>query len=170
MRLIQTDKEALGVWKRLADSFSVWRLIAFGTLGSRSVMPYRKDNLGWMLATSRWKIGLGLLGGLDDAQIDFLERYAAINARRVEHVFRAWALLLVSLPIGAFLAFEEFAPEWLDAIGFDVVATIAAIIGSWAVFAGVMMAAAWRARDLHDIISFEQARRLHEQAKAVASE
>ena len=164
--LITTDKEALGVWTRLTDLFSIWRLVVFATLGGRSIMPWRKNNLGDMLRTNRWKIGLGLLGGLDDAQIDFLERFSAINARRVDHVFRASALILVSIPVAGVVAVNELAPEVFSGSGLDFLFTLITIIAVWAFFAGLMMAAAWRARDLHDLVEFEQARRRFEQARA----
>lgn len=165
---IETDKVAMGVWKRLTASFSISRLLLESVFGMRSVWPFRKDNLGQMLQTDRWKIGLGLLGGLDDHQVDFLVRYAAINERRVDHVFRATALFLVSIPVGSLIAVNEIVPDAFAVTGIDFLFTLIGIIGAWAIVAGVMFAASWRARDLHDLVSFEQARRGLENAKVDA--
>jgi len=164
-RYVETDKMCLGVWKRLTQAFSVSQLILIGVIGVRSMMPFRKDNLGEMLGSSHWKIGLGLLGGLDDAQVGFLERYAEVNARRVEHNFRSWALVLVSLPVGALVAVNEILPGVFEIRDNSFFLSLVTVISFWAVVAGVMMASAWRARDLHDLLRFEQGRRALAQAQ-----
>ncbi|WP_300527451.1 hypothetical protein [Maricaulis sp.] len=169
-RYVETDKVALGVWKRLTETFSTTKLLVAVLIMRHGSWPFRKDDLGNILSSQRWKLGLGLLGGLDDDQVDFLERYAAINVRRVEQVFRANALFLVTIPIGALVAVNEVAPEFYGFLGVDFVYTLIAIIAAWAAAVGVLFAALWRSRDLHDLVSFEQARRLHANAKMAAAE
>ncbi|WP_300554673.1 hypothetical protein [Maricaulis sp.] len=161
-RYVETDKVALGVWKRLTEVFSTSKLLGRMLIRANGTWPFRKDNLGEMLQTKQWKVGLGLLGGLDDNQIDFLERYAAINERRVDQVFRANALFLVTIPVGALIGINEVVPELFELVGVDFVYTLVTIVGLWALMVGITYSAAWRARDLHDLLSFEQARRIRE--------
>ncbi len=168
-RYIETDKVAMGVWKRLTETFGTVKLLGRVALRGNGTWPFRKDNLGEMLKSKHWKVGLGLLGGLDDSQVNFLERYAAINERRVDQVFRANALFLVTIPVGALIGINEVVPELFETLGVDFVYTLVTIVALWALMVGVTYAAAWRARDLHDLLCFEQARRIRENEKAEAS-
>lgn len=160
-RYLETDKTVLGVWKRLTTSFSTSSLALTAAFGFRSIFPYHKDNLGLMLKTSRWKTGLGLLGGLSDRQIDFLAEYADINAGRVERVFRFFALAFVSVPVGSLVALNEVWPEVFTMAEFSFVSAFIAIIAGWLFFTAIMVGSSWRANDLRDLVRFEQARRLY---------
>lgn len=71
-RLIETDKVAMGVWKRLTSEFATWKMLILAGLSSRTWAQYSNDHLTPMLKASHWKIGLGLLGGLTDRQVEFL--------------------------------------------------------------------------------------------------
>ena len=165
--LIKTDPEALAIWRLMVKRHSLISILVVALITMRALMPWRIDNLGEMVRTPRWKISLGQLGGLADGQIDFLERFAEINARRVEHVFRATALLLVSIPVGAAVAINELIPGfWQEESDFFF--TLGVILILYAIFAGLMMGAAWRARDLHDVVRFEQARRALERSRAAS--
>lgn len=157
--LIRTDPVALAVWQRLTAIFATWRLIVFSGLSRRGLHQFSNDQLTPLTKASHWKIGLGLLGGLGDSQIDFLKIYAELNAHRVERIFRIFTLLLVTLPVGATIGITEIDPDIWTRLGFRQVDTVLAMLAVWAVAAGAMMAAAWRARDLADLLTFEQARR-----------
>ena len=162
-RLIRTDPEALGVWKRLTALFATWRVVLAG-FSRRSLMQFSNDQMTPLSRAVHWKIGLGLLGGLSDAQVEFLKVYAELNATRVERVFRTTALLLVSIPVAAVFGISEIEPEFWVRIGFERLDTLIAIIATWMISAGMMMAAAWRARDLADLLIFESARRARDAA------
>lgn len=168
-RYVETDKVAMGVWKRLTETFSTSGLLGRVLMRGNGSWAFRKDNLSEMLKGKQWKVGLGLLGGLDDTQVDFLERYAAINARRVDQVFRANALFLVTIPVGGLIGINEVVPELFEAFGVDFVYTLVLIVGLWTLMVGITYTAAWRARDLHDLLCFEQARRIRENEKAEPS-
>jgi hypothetical protein len=158
-RLIKEDEEALGVWTRLTKAFPAWTLIFKVGFTRRGLYPWILDNMGVMRKTPHWKIGLGLLGGLNDDQIDFLEEYAEINARRIEHVFRAGALLLVSVPVGTLYALNEIAPGLFGVGTPEVSEVLFGILIGWGGVAILLMTTAWRARDLHDLLRFEKVRR-----------
>tara|TARA_R110002095_G_scaffold166973_1_gene144836 strand:+ start:300 stop:854 length:555 start_codon:yes stop_codon:yes gene_type:complete len=157
--LIRTDPVALAVWQRLTAIFASWRLILFAGLSRRGLHQFSNDQLTPLTKASHWKIGLGLLGGLNDSQIDFVKTYAELNAHRVERIFRTYTLLLVTLPVGATIGLNEIDPEIWTRLGFRQIDTVLVILVVWAIAAGGMMAAAWRARDLADLLIFEQARR-----------
>lgn len=167
-RFLETDKVALGVWKRLTDQFSIWRLFWIAIASWRSLFPFQKNNLGRMLETRHWRIGLGLLGGLSDSQVEFLEQFADINARRVQYVFRAWALLMVSLPVGALVALNEIMPQVFEATIFGFLDALIAIMLVYLVVAGIIFASSWRAQDLADLLKFEKARREHANRREAA--
>ncbi|SDL96499.1 hypothetical protein [Maricaulis salignorans] len=158
--LIRTDAMAMGVWERLTRNFTTLRLILFAGFSRRSLHHFGNDQLTPLTQASHWKIGLGLLGGLDDAQIDFLKTYAELNAGKVDRTFRAYALLMVTLPVGATIGINEIDPEIWTRLGFSQIDSVIVILGVWAIAVGVLMAAAWRARDLADLLIFEQARRV----------
>ncbi|WP_417481673.1 hypothetical protein [Maricaulis sp.] len=157
--LIRTDAMAMGVWERLTVNFTTWRLILFAGFSRRSLHHFGNDQLTPLTRARHWKIGLGLLGGLDDAQIDFLKTYAELNAGKVDRTFRAYALLMVTLPVGATIGINEIDPEIWTRLGFSQIDSVIVILATWAVAVGILMAAAWRARDLADLLVFEQARR-----------
>ena len=157
--LIRTDAMAMGVWERLTRNFTTWRLILLAGFTRRSLHHFGNDQLTPLTQAPHWKIGLGLLGGLDDAQIEFLKTYAELNAGKVDRTFRAYALLMVTLPVGATIGINEIDPEIWTRLGFSQVDSVIVILGMWAVAVGILMAAAWRARDLADLLVFEQARR-----------
>ncbi|MEA1941820.1 MAG: hypothetical protein U9P68_06190 [Pseudomonadota bacterium] len=163
-RLIRTDPEVLGVWKRLTALFATWRVV-LASVSRRSLSQFSNDQMTPISRATHWKIGLGLLGGLDDVQVDFLKDYAALNANRVERVFRTTALLLVSVPVAGVFGISEVEPDFWGRIGFEQLDTLIVILGLWMVSAGIMMAAAWRARDLADLVEFEAARRRFYRAK-----
>lgn len=162
--LIRTDPMAMGVWQRLTKVFATWRLIVFAGFTRRGLHQFTNDMLTPLGKAGHWKIGLGLLGGLSDAQIDFLKTYAELNAHRVERNFRVYTLLLVTLPVGATIGINEIDPEFWVRLGFRQIDTVLVILAVWAIAAGAMMAGAWRARDLADLLVFEQARRVLTQA------
>ncbi|WP_417491702.1 hypothetical protein [Maricaulis sp.] len=157
--LIRTDPVAMEVWKRLTKGFATWRLLLVAGFTRRGLHHFGNDHLTPLSRAGHWKIGLGLLGGLSEAQIDFLKIYAELNASRVERSFRTYALLLVTIPVGATIGINEIDPETWDRLGFSQIESVIAILGLWAIAAGILMAAAWRARDLADLLTFEQARR-----------
>ena len=157
--LIRTDPVAMGVWKRLTQAFATWRLVAFAGFTRRGLPQISNDLLTPLSKAGHWKIGLGLLGGLSDAQIDFVKTYAELNAHRVDRSFRVHALLLVTLPVGATIGINEIDPDIWMRLGFRQIDTVLLILAVWAAAAGGMMAASWRARDLADLLVFEQARR-----------
>lgn len=157
-QLIRTDPVAMGVWKRLTSLFATWRMLLAG-FTRRSLSQMANDQLTPLTRAVHWKVGLGLLGGLDDAQVEFLKTYAALNAQRVERVFRTTTLLLVSVPVAAVFGISEIEPDFWARIGFERIDTLIGILGVWMVFSLMMMGAAWRARDLADLLEFEHARR-----------
>ncbi|MBR9826347.1 MAG: hypothetical protein GYB36_11190 [Alphaproteobacteria bacterium] len=118
-----------------------------------------------MLDTQHWKIGLGLLGGLSDAQVAFLLDFAEINARRVEHVFRAWALIMVTVPVGTLVGANELFPDLFGQSLVSFYGALIIIISAWASVAGIMFMSSWRAKDLEDLLRFEMARRTHADAQ-----
>jgi hypothetical protein len=158
-RLIQTDPVVLGVWRRLTTIFATWRLLLLAPVAPRAIRQLSNDQLTPMTWADHWKVGLGLLGGLSDRQIDFLAVYAGLNAARSERMFRTTALLLVSIPIGLTIAINEVFPDVWNEYAFDEIQVLMGILGSWALISGVLMAAAWQARNLSDLLIFEQARR-----------
>ncbi len=158
--LIRTDPVAMGVWKRLTRGFATWRLLVLAGFTRRVLHHFGNDQLTPLSAAVHWKIGLGLLGGLDDAQVDFLQTYAELNASRVERAFRTYALILVTIPVGATVGLNEIDPDSWERLGFSQVESVIIILSLWAVAVGILMAAAWRARDLADLLRFEQARRV----------
>lgn len=158
-RLIRTDPVAMGVWQRLTKLFATWKLIVFAGFARRSLSLFANDQMTPLSKALHWKIGLGLLGGLSDAQVDFLAVYAEINARKVERIFRTAALLLVSVPVAGVFGLSEAYPEFWERIGIEQFDSLIAVILTWMLLSGLMMAAAWRARDLADLVEFEQARR-----------
>lgn len=157
-QLIRTDPVAMGVWKRLTSLFATWRMLLAG-FTRRSLSQMANDQLTPLTRAVHWKVGLGLLGGLDDAQVEFLKTYAALNAHRVERVFRTTTLLLVSVPVAAVFGISEIEPEFWVRIGFERIDTLIGILAVWMVCSLMMMGAAWRARDLADLLEFEHARR-----------
>ncbi|WP_138509649.1 hypothetical protein [Maricaulis alexandrii] len=164
-RLIRTDPVAMGVWKRLTAQFATWRLIVFASFTKRALNMIANDQLSILNEATHWKIGLGLLGGLNDDQVDFLLAYARINARKVDRLFRATALIFVSIPVAGIFGLTELDPEIWDRLGFEQSETLIVVLGAWMALAGLMMAAAWRAQELADLIEFEQARRQFDAAK-----
>ncbi|WP_417476307.1 hypothetical protein [Maricaulis sp.] len=157
--LIRTDPMAMEVWKRLTKGFATWRLLLVAGFTRRGLYHFGNDHLTPLNRAGHWKIGLGLLGGLSEAQIDFLTTYAELNASRVDRSFRTYALLLVTLPVGATIGINEIDRDIWDRLGFSQIESVIAILGLWAIAVGILMAAAWRARDLADLLVFEQARR-----------
>ncbi len=167
--LIRTDPVAMGVWQRLTKGFATWRLIVLSGFTRRGAHHFGNDHLTPLNKAVHWKIGLGLLGGLDDGQIDFLKTYAELNASRVERSFRTYALILVTIPVGATVGINEIDPDIWEQAGFSQIETVIVILGVWAVAVGILMAAAWRARDLADLLCFEQARRVLARANRTSS-
>lgn len=157
-QLIRTDPVAMGVWKRLTSLFATWRMLLAG-FTRRSLSQMANDQLTPLTRAVHWKVGLGLLGGLDDAQVEFLKTYASLNAHRVDRVFRTSTLFLVSVPVAAVFGISEIEPDFWVRIGFERIDTLIGIIGVWMVCSLMMMGAAWRARDLADLLEFEHARR-----------
>tara|TARA_R110000868_G_scaffold2321_1_gene17160 strand:+ start:22731 stop:23264 length:534 start_codon:yes stop_codon:yes gene_type:complete len=167
--LIRTDPVVLAVWTRLTSVFATWRAIALASFTGRALRLFSNDQLTPLTRAVHWKIGLGLLGGLDDVQIDFLHVYADLNAQRIERIFRFSALVLITVPVSAVIAINELQPDiWLET-GFGQLESLAVVIGCWMLLAGVQMAAAWRARDLADLLVFEQARRRQARDSAAQS-
>lgn len=169
-RLIRTDPVAMGVWQRLTGLFATWRLIVLAGFTLRSLYQFSNDQMTPLGKAVHWKIGLGLLGGLTDAQIGFLKTYAEINARKVERVFRTTALVLVTVPVAAIFGLSEVDPEIWERWGFEQFETLIFVVGVWMAFCAVMMGAAWRARDLADLLEFENARRALDAAQRTAGE
>lgn len=167
--LIRTDPVVLAVWARLTSVFATWRAIALASFTGRALRLFSNDQLTPLTRAVHWKIGLGLLGGLDDVQIDFLHVYAELNAHRVDRIFRITALVLITLPVSAVIAINEIQPDVWVQIGFGQLESLAVVLGSWMVLAGIQMAAAWRARDLADLLVFEQARRRQTRHSAAQS-
>ena len=158
-QLIRTDPVVLAVWTRLTSVFATWRAIVLSGFTRRALRMFSNDQLTPLTRAVHWKIGLGLLGGLDDAQIGFLHVYADLNAHRVERIFRITALLLITVPVGAIIGLNEIQPGIWAQIGFGQIETLFGVLAGWGLAAGIQMAAAWRARDLADLVLFEQARR-----------
>lgn len=167
--LIRTDPVVMGVWQRLTKGFATWRLLLLAGFTRRAVHHFTNDHLTPLNKAGHWKIGLGLLGGLDDAQIDFLKTYAVLNASRVDRAFRIYALILVTLPVGATIGINEIDPQIWDRLGFSQIDSVIVILSLWAIMVGILMAAAWRARDLADLLCFEQARRVLARANRASS-
>jgi hypothetical protein len=159
-RLIKTDPVALGVWKRLTRLFATWNLVLFGSFTKRALLILSNDHMTPMLAVTHWKLGLGLLGGLTDKQVSFLKSFAELNASRADRGFRMMALIFVTIPVGAIIGANEIWPQMWEELGFRQRESLLWVGAVWLVVTGVMMAAAWRARDLADIIAFEHTRRL----------
>tara|TARA_R110001606_G_scaffold66499_2_gene153011 strand:- start:2216 stop:2770 length:555 start_codon:yes stop_codon:yes gene_type:complete len=167
--LIRTDPVVMGVWERLTKGFAIWRLLVLAGFTRRGLHQFANDHFTPLNQAGHWKIGLGLLGGLDNAQIDFLKTYAELNASRVERAFRTYALILVTLPVGATIGINEVDPGIWDRLGLSQIESVLVILSLWAVSAGILMAAAWRARDLADLLVFEQARRQLARARQASS-
>lgn len=164
-RYIETDKVAMGVWIRLVKLFATWKMVILAGLHKRTWMQMNNDQLTILTQAKHWKTGLGLLGGLSDAQVDFLLEYARLNSERIERIFRSTALLLITIPVGALLALNEIAPTFWTDLGYDSQVPMFAIIGLWAAIVGYLMLVAWRSRDLVDLLAFEVARRKLENAR-----
>lgn len=158
-RLIRTDPVALGVWHRLTSLFAVWKLIVFAGFTKRMLLQLSNDQMTPLSKALHWKLGLGLLGGLTDAQVDFLATFSQINARKVSRIFRTTTLVLVSVPVAGVFGISEIDPEFWVRMGFEQIDTLIFVIASWMLVSAVLMAAAWRAQELADLIEFEQARR-----------
>jgi len=158
-RYIETDKVAMGVWVRLVKLFVTWKLIFFAGTRKRTWMQASNDQLTILTRSKHWKVGLGLLGGLSDGQVDFLLEYARLNAERVERVFRTTALLLITIPVGAIVAINEVSPTLMEDLGFGDEPFFIGLMTGWGVVVGYLMLVAWRSRDLVDFMAFEVARR-----------
>jgi hypothetical protein len=158
-RLIRTDPVALGVWHRLTSLFAVWKLIVFAGFTRRMLLQLSNDQMTPLSKALHWKLGLGLLGGLTDAQVDFLASFSQINARKVSRIFRTTTLVLVSVPVAGVFGISEIDPDFWARMGFEQIDTLIFVIASWMLVSAVLMAAAWRAQELADLIEFEQARR-----------
>ncbi|WP_291842784.1 hypothetical protein [Maricaulis sp.] len=165
---IANDPVVMGVWKRLTELFAVWRLIVFASFTKRMLYQVTNDQMSTLMRTRHWKLGLGLLGGLDDAQVSFLAEWARLNADRAERIFRSTALIIVSIPVAGVFGISELDPGLWERVGFARLDTLVFIIGAWMMVSGVMMAAAWRARDLSDLLELEKARRALKRAQAQA--
>ena len=163
-RLIRTDPVAMGVWKRLTVQFATWRLIVFAGFSRRALLQFSNDQISPLSKAVHWKIGLGLLGGLTDEQVDFLLDYARLNARKVDRVFRTSTLVLVSVPVAGVFGLTELDPGIWARLGFAQMDTLILVLAMWMLASGVMMAAAWRAQELADLIEFEQSRRRYDAA------
>ncbi|WP_323761156.1 hypothetical protein [Maricaulis sp.] len=166
--MIANDPVVMDVWKRLTKLFAVWRLIVFAPFTRRMFYQVTNDQMSTLMRTRHWKLALGLLGGLDAAQIDFLVEWTQLNADRTERIFRSTALLIVTIPVAGVFGISEFDPTFWEQIGFERLDTLIFIIAGWMVVSGIMMAAAWRARDLADLVKLEKARRAlrtHQQAQ-----
>jgi hypothetical protein len=163
--LIRTDPVAMGVWQRLTKLFATWKMIVFAGFSRRALHQFANDQMTPLVKATHWKIGLGLLGGLTDAQVDFLAVYADLNARKADRIFRTVTLALVTIPVAAVFGISEMDPEFWVRMGFEQVDTILVILGLWLTSSAAMMAAAWRARDLADLLEFEKARRALAAAK-----
>ncbi len=164
-RLIRTDPVAMGVWKRLTALFATWRMIVFAGFSRRALLQFSNDQMTPLAQAVHWKVGLGLLGGLTDEQVDFLLAYAQLNARKVERVFRTSTLVLVSVPVAGVFGLTELDPGIWTRLGFEQMETLILVLAIWMLASGVMMAASWRANELADLIEFEQARRRFDAAK-----
>ena len=164
-RYIETDKVAMGVWVRLVNQFLTWKMIFFAGTKKRTWMQASNDQLTVLTHAKHWRIGMGLVGGLSDAQVEFLQEYARLNAERVERVFRTTALLLITIPIGSVVAINEVAPRFLERFGFDDEPVFIVLMLVWGVVVGYLMLVAWRSRDLVDFMAFELARRKLANAK-----
>lgn len=164
-RYIETDKVAMGVWARLVNQFLTWKMIFFAGTKKRTWMQASNDQLTVLTQAKHWRIGMGLVGGLSDAQVEFLQEYARLNAERVERIFRTTALLLITIPVGSVVAINEVAPSFLEGFGFDGEPVFISLMIVWGVVVGYMMLVAWRSRDLVDFMAFEIARRKLENAK-----
>lgn len=158
-RLIQTDKMAMGVWTRLRAEFATWKMLVFAGFKSRTWSQYSTDQLSPMLKTTHWKVGLGLLGGLNDKQVEFLREFARLNADRVERQFRITATMMVTVPVGGLVAINELVPELWTSLGFERAESFIFVLIVWFVVTAIMMAYAWRAKDLFHLLEFEHARR-----------
>ncbi len=158
-RLIETDKVAMGVWKRLTSEFATWKMLILAGMSSRTWAQYSNDHLTPMLKASHWKIGLGLLGGLTDKQVAFLREFARLNAERVDRQFRTTATVLVTVPVGLLLAVNEVAPGLWERLGVERAEGFFLVLLVWFFITAIMMAVAWRARDLSHLLDFEHARR-----------
>ena len=159
VELIKTDPVAMGVWLRLRNLFAAWRAILFAGFSRRALYQFSNDQLTPLTRASHWKLGLGLLGGLSDAQLGFLKTYAELNALRVDRIFRVTALILVTLPVGILVGLNELQPGIWERFGFSEIEGVITTFGVWLMLSGYLMVAAWRARDMADLIAFEIARR-----------
>lgn len=164
-RYIETDKVVMGVWHRLVNQFLTWKMIFFAGTKRRTWMQASNDQLTVLTHAKHWRIGMGLVGGLSDAQVEFLQEYARLNAERVERVFRTTALLLITIPIGSVVAINEVAPRFLERFGFNDEPVFIGLMLVWGVVVGYLMLVAWRSRDLVDFMAFELARRKLANAK-----
>ncbi|ABI65843.1 hypothetical protein Mmar10_1551 [Maricaulis maris MCS10] len=156
---IANDPVVMDVWKRLTKLFAVWRLIVIASFTRRVLYQFTNDQMSTLMRSGHWKIALGLLGGLNDPQLDFLAEWSRLNAARSERIFRTTTLILVSIPVAAVFGVSEMDPEFWQRIGFARPESLMVIIGLWLLVSGILMAAAWRSRDLADLIALEQARR-----------
>lgn len=158
-RLIQTDPVVMGVWRRLRSEFATWKMLVFAGFWRRTWSQYSTDQFSSMLEATHWKVSLGLLGGLSDRQVAFLREFARLNAERVERQFRATATIMVTVPVATLVAVNELAPNVLVQLGLDQAESFIFVLGTWFVVTAVMMAYAWRAKDLQHLLDFEHARR-----------
>jgi|GEM_PF-1690635 len=165
---IANDPVVMGVWKRLTELFAVWRLIVFAGFSKRALYHVTNDQMSTLMRSRHWKLALGLLGGLDEAQVVFLAEWARLNAERTERIFRSVALMLVTIPVAAVFGISEIDQGIWARLGFARFETIVFILGLWIMISGVLMAAAWRARDLSDLLELEKARRALKRAQAQA--
>ena len=163
-RLIETDRMVMALWPRIRSQFAIWKLLVFAPFTRRAVLQFTNDQISPLLRSRHWKITLGMLGGLTDAQVDFLTAFADLNARKSERIFRTTALLMISLPVGFVVAVNEAYPQFWDDIGIDGASFFPVIILVYAALVGYLMAGAWRAREIAECCEFEQMRRRHARA------
>ncbi|WP_297734229.1 hypothetical protein [uncultured Maricaulis sp.] len=163
---IANDPVVMGVWKRLTQLFAVWRLLVFASFTKRMLYQVSNDQMSMLVRSRHWKLGLGLLGGLDEAQVIFLAEWARLNAERTERIFRTVALMMVTIPVAAVFGISEIDPDFWTRLGFERFDTVVIMLAIWMLISGLMMGAAWRARDLADLLALEQARRALKRAQS----
>ncbi len=163
---IANDPVAMDVWKRLTRLFAVWRVILIAPFTRRALFLFSNNQMNTLMRSGHWKIALGILGGLTDAQIEFLAEWARLNAERSDRLFRMSALTLVTLPAAAVFGLTEIDAEIWQKLGIQELPALLGSIGVWLVLCGIMMAASWRARDMSDLLELEKARRALKRAQA----
>ena len=156
----------MGVWVRLIKLFATWRMLLSGPT-RRSWMQFHNDQLTVLTRSKHWKTGLGLLGGLSDAQVTYLREYARLNAERVERIFRMTALVFITVPVGSALALNEIAPDVLERLGLNDAETLLIMFAAYGMLVGFLMMVSWRSRDLVDLLDFELARRRLDDARII---